>query len=148
MEFSFIVNASVERSQGRFSTREDIEEQLIEALDSANPGSITGENDGEYEVTDWSVEDNNQKPGKPLSARQPSQPKQPAGPPLAPNLVRIIEAYVSLNALNEAEVHDPESAFEAATTELFKQLDILCERFPQLTAQAKTKLAEAAAAPA
>jgi hypothetical protein len=56
MDFRLVVNASVERDQGKFSTREDIEGQLIEAVEGADPGSITGENDGEYSVTDWSVE--------------------------------------------------------------------------------------------
>lgn len=40
MDFSFIVNASVERTEGKFAAKDELEEQLVEALEGANPGSL------------------------------------------------------------------------------------------------------------
>lgn len=57
MRFTFTVEVEVERTQGKFSTREDLGGQIIEAIESANPDTLYGENDGEYEVTDWTVEE-------------------------------------------------------------------------------------------
>jgi hypothetical protein len=55
MDFHFTVHVTIERTEGKFATKDELQEQIIEALESANPGAITGENDGEYEVTDWEV---------------------------------------------------------------------------------------------
>lgn len=55
MDFKFEIWASVERTQGKFASRDEIEGELIEALESANPGSISASEGGEYEVGDWEV---------------------------------------------------------------------------------------------
>jgi len=55
MQFTFTVNATVERTEGKFASRDEIEAQLQEALDSANPETCEGENGGQYEVTEWDV---------------------------------------------------------------------------------------------
>jgi len=55
MEFTFTVRATVERTQGKFASRDELEGQIQEALDDANPGDLTGDNGGEYEVTEWDV---------------------------------------------------------------------------------------------
>lgn len=57
MKFIFRVEVEVERLQGKFASRDELFEQVSEALSDANPNTITGENDGEYEVTTWEVEE-------------------------------------------------------------------------------------------
>lgn len=55
MQFTFQVSAEVERSTGPFASRDDLEAQLQEAIDGANPGSVQpGDND--YDVVTWEVE--------------------------------------------------------------------------------------------
>lgn len=56
MRFSFTVEVEVERVQGKFASRDELSDQMVEWLENANEGSLTGENEGEYEVTDWTVE--------------------------------------------------------------------------------------------
>lgn len=55
MHFKIIVEVEAERTEGKFATRDEIEAQIIEAIESADPGTFEGENGGQYEVTDWSV---------------------------------------------------------------------------------------------
>ena len=57
MRFAFRVEVELRREQGRFASRGEMADQLVEALEQADPGSLTGENDGEYSVDDWSVSD-------------------------------------------------------------------------------------------
>jgi hypothetical protein len=54
--FEFIVAADVDRIAGKFATREEMEQIISEALDSANPGDLECDEGGEYEITDWVVE--------------------------------------------------------------------------------------------
>ncbi len=56
MEIEFRVIAQVERTEGKFASRDELSEQIAEALESADPSSLSGDNGGEYEVTDWVVE--------------------------------------------------------------------------------------------
>lgn len=53
--FKFVVEVEVSRVQGKFATREEMSAQMIEALESANPGDINGDNGREYTVDDWTV---------------------------------------------------------------------------------------------
>lgn len=55
MQFTFTVTAEVSRVQGKFATREDLAQQIQDELEGANPGDLTGENDGEYTVDTWDV---------------------------------------------------------------------------------------------
>jgi hypothetical protein len=57
MTFTFTVTVEVERTQGKFATREELAEQIISELEGANPGTLEGENGGEYEVSDFTVEE-------------------------------------------------------------------------------------------
>lgn len=53
-----MVTATVERTQGKFAARDELVEEIQQALDDANPGSISGvgaDADSEYEITDWEV---------------------------------------------------------------------------------------------
>ena len=58
VRFSFTVEVEVERTEGKFAPKDEIEEQLQEALDMANPSSIDGvgaDGTSSYEVTNWEV---------------------------------------------------------------------------------------------
>jgi hypothetical protein len=57
MRFRYVVEVEVEREQGLFASRDELGDQLREALESADPGSLTGDNGGEYSTTSWSVEE-------------------------------------------------------------------------------------------
>ncbi len=57
MRFKFMVEVEVERTEGKFASREDLGGQLKEEIEGADPGSLTGENDGEYEVVSFEVEE-------------------------------------------------------------------------------------------
>ena len=55
MKFTYTVEVEVERTEGKFASRDDIGEQIADELLNADPGNVTGENGGEYEVTSWEV---------------------------------------------------------------------------------------------
>lgn len=55
MHFTFVVEVDAERTEGKFASRDDIGEQIQSEIESADPGSVTGENGGEYEITAWEV---------------------------------------------------------------------------------------------
>ena len=55
MRFKFEVEVEVTRAQGLFATRDEIRDQIQEALEGADPGTYSGDGGGEYETTDWSV---------------------------------------------------------------------------------------------
>ncbi len=57
MRFDFLVSVEVERVEGKFASRADLADQILAELESANPDTLTGENDGEYEVQSWDVEE-------------------------------------------------------------------------------------------
>lgn len=56
MRFKFVVEVEVERTEGRFASRDDIEEQIQQALEDADPGQYEGADGGQYETSDWSVD--------------------------------------------------------------------------------------------
>lgn len=53
--FTFTINVEVEREEGKFASRDEIAEQIREAIESADPGSIEGEAGGSYSVVTWEV---------------------------------------------------------------------------------------------
>jgi len=55
--FVFQINVTCERQQGKFAGREELAAQIQEALEGADPGSLSGDNGGEYETTEWMVEE-------------------------------------------------------------------------------------------
>lgn len=57
MTFTYTVTAVVERTEGKFASRDDLGGQILAELEGADPSNLTGENGGEYEVTDWTVEE-------------------------------------------------------------------------------------------
>jgi hypothetical protein len=55
MKFTFTVDVELNRTEGKFATREEMAEQIMEAIDDANPNDLVGDNDGQYEVVSWEV---------------------------------------------------------------------------------------------
>lgn len=72
MRFIFEVSVEVERSEGKFAARDEIAAQIQEALESADPGSYEGDNGGQYETSDWSVDE--------VMQSKPKRPKAPTEP--------------------------------------------------------------------
>lgn len=64
--FSFMVNVTLERESGKFMARDEMSEQLIEWIEGADQGQVDGGPDGDsvYTVTDFSVEEVDQKAAK------------------------------------------------------------------------------------
>ena len=58
MRFTFTVEVEVERTQGKFASRDEISEAVVEMLDGANEGTVDGvgaDGDSEYEIVSWEV---------------------------------------------------------------------------------------------
>lgn len=59
MHFTYTVNVEVQRAykaeEGKFASRDDLGEQLLEAIESANPDGLYGENGEIYSVEKWEV---------------------------------------------------------------------------------------------
>lgn len=68
MHFTFTIEVEAERTEGKFATRDELGEQIQEELDGCNPGNLSGENGGEYEITEWEVSE--QEPVKAPKARK------------------------------------------------------------------------------
>ena len=62
MGYEFTVKVEVEKTAGKFASRDSIEAELQQALEDADPGNISPD-DSEYDTIDWSVE-----PGTPAKA--------------------------------------------------------------------------------
>ena len=56
MRIQIMVTVELERETGKFASKDEMAEQLIEEIEGADPGSLTGENEGEYNVVEWTVE--------------------------------------------------------------------------------------------
>lgn len=58
MRLTFTVEVHVERESGKFAPKEEIADALMEALESADPGSVDGvgaDSDSSYSVVSWEV---------------------------------------------------------------------------------------------
>lgn len=55
MKFRATVEIEVERTEGKFARRDELEEQIIEALESADPSDFSGDNGGLYQTVSWEV---------------------------------------------------------------------------------------------
>lgn len=56
MIIKFTVEVELNHTQGKFASKEELAEQLKAEIEGADPGSVTGDNDGEYEVSSFNVE--------------------------------------------------------------------------------------------
>ena len=59
MFVTITVTLELTHLSGKFATRDELVEQVVEAIEGANPDSLTGGADGdsEYEVASWDVEE-------------------------------------------------------------------------------------------
>jgi hypothetical protein len=57
MRFRFMVEAEAERIEGKFASRDELADQMRSEIEGSSPGYVEGDAGGQYEVTDWSVED-------------------------------------------------------------------------------------------
>lgn len=57
MRFTYTVSVEVERTMGKFASRDEIGEALADAIEQADPGMISCDDGGEYEVVDFTVEE-------------------------------------------------------------------------------------------
>lgn len=55
MRFTFRVEVEVDRMEGKFARRDELGDQLIDAIDCADPGELEGEAGGQYTVSSWTV---------------------------------------------------------------------------------------------
>jgi hypothetical protein len=53
----FLVTVEVSRTEGKFASREELIEMCKESIEQADPGSLSGENGGEYNVDTWTVDE-------------------------------------------------------------------------------------------
>jgi len=59
MRFIFTVEVELERTEGKFATRDELEMQIQEELEGLNPSSYEGDEGGTYEVVNWEVSPDN-----------------------------------------------------------------------------------------
>lgn len=59
MRFTFTVNVELERESGKFMSRDEVLTELQEAIEGADPGSVTGGADGDstYNTVQWDVQE-------------------------------------------------------------------------------------------
>ncbi len=58
--FTFTVTVTLERTQGKFASRDEMAESLLSELEGADPGGVYGigaDGASDYEVTDFTVEE-------------------------------------------------------------------------------------------
>lgn len=55
--FQFLVTVEVSRSEGKFASRDELGEQIKEAIEQSDPSQLTGDNEGQYNVDTWSVDE-------------------------------------------------------------------------------------------
>lgn len=57
----FKVTIELEKSEGKFASKDELLDLMKEALEDADPGSISCENEGIYDTLTWDVEAIEQK---------------------------------------------------------------------------------------
>lgn len=57
MLLQYKVTVELAHSSGLFASKDELGQILFDLLDDANPYDLTGEDDGEYAVTHWAVEE-------------------------------------------------------------------------------------------
>ena len=55
MHFEFKVEVEVNRTEGKFASREELSTAILEAIAESDPSEIETELGGLYEVTGWEV---------------------------------------------------------------------------------------------
>lgn len=79
-----MVEAEVERVEGKFASRDEIGGYIIEALEGADPGNMSCDNGGEYSVTEWNVNEDDGKAVQPTSLARAAEivPDDDTGSPM------------------------------------------------------------------
>lgn len=88
MRFTFTVEIEVERTEGKFAGRDELSEQLLEAISEAQSCSLEGENGGTYEIIDFSVEEEEQP--KPVRRSRPKAKPEPEPEPSMTSLAELL----------------------------------------------------------
>jgi hypothetical protein len=57
MVIRYIVEVELTHVSGKFASKDDLREKIREEIEGADPGSVTSDDDAEYEVSSFSVED-------------------------------------------------------------------------------------------
>lgn len=70
MYMEFLVKVELDKTEGKFASRDELADQVRDELDSANPDELEGEAGGTYSVTSWEVEEVEQKPTPKPTARK------------------------------------------------------------------------------
>jgi hypothetical protein len=63
--FTFTVTVEVNRTSGKFASRDEIAEAIISEIEGTDPGSLDGlgaDGESEYEVESWEVEETPEPP--------------------------------------------------------------------------------------
>jgi len=55
MNFEFKITATLDHVSGQFAGKDQFEDEILEALEAADPQQLTGDGGGEYEMTEWEV---------------------------------------------------------------------------------------------
>ena len=55
MRFVFTVEIEATRVEGKFATKDELADQIQEALESADPSQLDGDDGGQYSIDDWTV---------------------------------------------------------------------------------------------
>lgn len=53
--FTLTVTVEVQHVEGKFASRDEIAEKLMDELESMDLGGVTADDGGEYEVVSWEV---------------------------------------------------------------------------------------------
>jgi hypothetical protein len=62
MRFSYLVEVEVERSEGKFSGRDTLNESIIAELEGADPSTVDGDNESTYDTVSWEVSEQEPQP--------------------------------------------------------------------------------------
>ena len=57
MKIKVVVTVELNHTTGKFASKDEMIEKIKEDLENANPGSYSTDEDAEYEVADWSVDE-------------------------------------------------------------------------------------------
>lgn len=64
MRFTFTVEVDLEHEEGRWASRAELADQIVNELENADPSSLDGEAGGVYNTTVWEVSEQPQPKGK------------------------------------------------------------------------------------
>lgn len=135
--FRFVVTAELEKTSGKFVGKDELEEQLQNAIEGSDPGSVDVD-DSSYDVIDWVVDAENLKVVGP-KVEQTNKAMAAAEP--APRIHRLLHDYIKLE---EDLDGDPSGTL---TDKLTESLEELAAAFPRVSDAIRAQLARERSAP-